>query len=50
MHQRLLQWTKPTNRSSVSIPLTDLTRTRAELIAENALVRQQLIIRCVLRH
>jgi putative transposase len=44
MHQRLLQWTKPTNRSLVSGTLINLTRTRAELIAENALLRQQLII------
>ena len=44
MHQRLLQWTRPTNRSLVSGTLINLTRTRAELIAENALLRQQLII------
>jgi RNase P subunit RPR2 len=44
MHQRLFQWTKPTNRSLLSGTLNDLARTRAELIAENALLRQQLII------
>ena len=40
----LLQWTKPTTRSLLGGTLTDLTRTRAELLAENALVRQQLVI------
>jgi hypothetical protein len=42
MHQRLLQWSRPTNRSSVSGTFIDLARTRAELIAEKALLRQQL--------
>jgi putative transposase len=37
MHQCLLQWTKPTNRSLLSGTRTDLTCTRAELSAENAL-------------
>jgi hypothetical protein len=46
MQQHLLPWTRPTNRSPVSGTLTDLTRTKAELIAENALLRQQLIILC----
>ena len=44
VQQRLLQWTRPTSRSLFVGTLNDLTRTRAELIAENALLRQQLII------
>jgi hypothetical protein len=45
LHQRLLQWTRPTTRSLLGATLTDLGRTRAELVAENALLRQQLILR-----
>lgn len=44
LYQRLLQWTKPTNRPLLAGTFTDLTRTRAELLAKNALLRQQLII------
>jgi putative transposase len=44
LYQRLLQWTKPTNCSPVAGTLTDLARTKAELVAENAMLRQQLII------
>ena len=44
LYQRLIQWTKPTNCSPVAETLTDLARTKAELVAENALLRQQLII------
>jgi putative transposase len=44
VHQRFLQWTRPTSRSRFVGTLNDLARTRAELIAENALLRQQLII------
>ena len=42
--QRLLQWTKPTNSSPLTGALTDLARTKTELVAQNALLRQQLII------
>ena len=45
--QRVSQWTKPTNSSPFMGTWNDLTRTRAELLAENALLRQQLVI---LRH
>ena len=44
MYQRLLQWTKPTNCSPLAGTLIDLARPKAELVAENALLRQQLII------
>lgn len=44
VQQRVWQWTRPTSHSLFVGPLTDLTRTRADLIAENALLRQQLII------
>jgi putative transposase len=44
LYQRLTQWTKPTNCSSVAGTLTDLARTKADLVAQNALLRQQLII------
>jgi putative transposase len=43
--QRLfLQWTKPPHTSLLLGTMTDLTRGKAELAAENALLRQQLII------
>ena len=44
--QRLRQWTHPDN-SSDSLPIgtaRDLTRSKSELILENALLRQQLIV------
>ena len=44
MYQRLLQWTRPANHSLLAGTFTDLTRTKTELLAENALLRQQLII------
>jgi putative transposase len=44
MYQRLLQCTQPTNHSLLGGALNDLARTRAELLAENALLRQQLIM------
>ncbi len=44
LRHRLLLWTRPTSHSLPGGALTDLTRTRSELIAENALLRQQLII------
>jgi transposase InsO family protein len=42
--QRLLEWTRPTSHSLVAGLLTDLPRTKLELLAENALLRQQLIM------
>src|SRR5215218_244163 len=42
--QRLLAWLKPATGTPVGGALGDLTRTRAELLAENALLRQQLVV------
>ena len=38
------QWTRPTTSAIVAGSLSDLTRSRADLIAENAMLRQQLIV------
>ncbi len=38
------QWTKPVTTGLVSGILSDTTRSRVDLIAENALLRQQLIV------
>jgi putative transposase len=46
VQQRVVQRTRPTSRPHFTGTLNDLARTRAELIAENALLRQQLIILC----
>ena len=44
--QRLRQWTRPDNSNdSLAIGMAlDLTRSKAELVLENALLRQQLIV------
>jgi hypothetical protein len=39
LHQRLIRWTRPKHHSLLMGTVTDLTRTRSELIAENALLR-----------
>src|SRR5437773_3550313 len=44
LRARFLQWTKPLTSSLPLETLADLTRSKPELIAENALLRQQLII------
>jgi hypothetical protein len=41
---RFLQWTKPLTSSLPFGTLTDLGRSKAELVAENALLRHQLIM------
>jgi putative transposase len=41
---RVLQWTRPMHHSLLGGTLTDLARSRVELLTENALLRQQLII------
>jgi hypothetical protein len=41
---RCVQWTKPLTSSLPLGTLADLGRSKSELIAENALLRQQLII------
>jgi putative transposase len=44
LHHRFITWTKPDTSSLLLGTLTDLTRSKTELVAENALLRQQLII------
>ena len=44
IEQRFQQWTKPNHESLVVGTLADVTRGKGELIAENALLRQQVII------
>jgi hypothetical protein len=42
--QRLRQWTAPTNHTLALNTAPDLTRSKLELVLENALLRRQLII------
>jgi putative transposase len=44
LHYRYLAWIKPDNTSLLLGTLTDLSRSKPELVAENAFLRQQLII------
>jgi hypothetical protein len=44
LHHRFVTWTKPDTNSLLLATLTDLSRSKFELVAENALLRQQLII------
>jgi putative transposase len=44
LSSRLTRWTKPLGASLPLATLTDLGRSKSELIAENALLRQQLIM------
>ncbi len=44
LRARYLQWTKPFTSSLTLGTLTDLGRSKAELVAENVLLRQQLIM------
>jgi putative transposase len=44
LHQCFLSWTKPDTTSLLLGTLTDIARNKSELVAENALLRQQLII------
>jgi transposase InsO family protein len=41
---RIKHWVKPTTTMLVAASLTDMTRSKADLIAENAMLRQQLIV------
>jgi putative transposase len=41
---RFKQWTQPAKTSQVASALTDLTRSKSDLIAENMFLRQQLIV------
>jgi hypothetical protein len=42
--QHLKRWTKPATVTLVASTLSDATRSRADLIAENGMLRQQLIV------
>ena len=44
LEARFKQWTRPTKANHVAGILTDLTRSKRELIAENMFLRQQLIV------
>jgi len=44
LRSRFARWTKPLTTSLLLEILADLNRSKSELIAENALLRQQLII------
>ena len=52
LHYRFVTWSKPDTTSLLLGTMTDLSRSKSELGAENALLRQQLIIlrRQVKRH
>ncbi len=43
-HRRLLAWTRPAPGPCVGSMIGDLTRTKATLVTENALLRQQLVV------
>src|SRR5215467_12273714 len=44
LHHRYIAWTKPHTTSLLLGTLTDLSRNKSELAAENAFLRQQLIV------
>jgi hypothetical protein len=44
LHQRFVAWTTPDTTSLLLLTLTDQARSKSQLVAENALLRQQLII------
>jgi putative transposase len=44
LHHHYVAWSKPNTTSLLLGTLTDLARSKSELVAENALLRQQLII------
>jgi putative transposase len=44
LHHRYVAWTKPDTTSLLLGALTDLSRSKSQLVGENALLRQQLII------
>ena len=44
IQQLIKQWAKPATQSSISGIHSDLTRSRSNLVIENALLRQQLIV------
>ncbi|HLQ33630.1 MAG TPA: integrase, partial [Chloroflexota bacterium] len=44
LHHRFVAWTTPDTTSLLLGTLTDISRSKSELVEENALLRQQLII------
>jgi putative transposase len=44
LHHRFVAWSKPDISSLLLLTLTDLSRSKSELVAENALLRKPLII------
>jgi putative transposase len=44
LHTRFIRWTRPLTRSLLLGTITDIGRSKSELMAENALLRQQLIM------
>ncbi len=44
INQAFKSWTKPARSSQLLGTLSDLNRSKAELLAENAILRQQLIV------
>jgi putative transposase len=44
LHHRFVVWTKPGPTSLMLGTMTDLARSKSELVAENALLRQQLVL------
>jgi len=44
LNDRFVAWTTPESTSLLLLTLTDLSRSKSELVAENAFLRQQLII------
>jgi hypothetical protein len=44
IRRRIKQWVKPTTATLVVASLTDMTRSKIDFIAENAMLRQQLIV------
>lgn len=42
VHSRFRRWTKPATRTPVRGAIADVAMTKAALVAENALLRQQL--------
>jgi hypothetical protein len=44
LQERVKHWTKPATSVLIIDALSDLTRSRTDLVVENALLRQQLIV------
>jgi hypothetical protein len=44
LKQSIKRWTKPATVILITGTLADMTRSRAELMVENAMLRQQLIV------